>query len=50
MQTTIRRSSKQENSGRLEIFMPQISWDKNSRTTTKHEIKNLCKTIKKAAT
>jgi hypothetical protein len=46
IQITIRRSSKQEISGRLAILMPQISCDKNLRTTTKHEIKNSCKTIK----
>jgi hypothetical protein len=33
--TTTRRSSKQETSGRLGIFMPQISHDENVKNNNK---------------
>ncbi len=49
--TTTRRSSKKETSGRLGIFMPQISHNKKrtSRTTKKHTIKNLQWNYKKCS-
>jgi hypothetical protein len=39
--TTIRRSSKQETSGRLGIFMPQISRDENIENNNKTQDKEL---------
>jgi hypothetical protein len=50
MQTKIRRSSKQETSGRLGIFMPQISHDKNVKNNKKTQDKELVYNNKKAAT
>ncbi len=41
MQTAIRRFSKQETSGRLGIFIPQISRDKNIENNNKTRDKKL---------
>ncbi len=50
MQPRTRRSCKWETSGRLGIFMPQISCNENIKNITKHAMKNLPKTIKNTAT
>ncbi len=47
--TTTRRSSKQETSGRLGIFIPQISRDKNVKNNKKHAIKNSQRNDKKCS-
>jgi hypothetical protein len=49
-QTTIRRSSKQETSGRLGIFMPQIPRDEIVKNNNKTRDKKLVYNNKKAAT
>ena len=47
--TITMRSSKQETSGRLGIFMPQISHNENVENNKKHAIKNSQRNDKKCS-
>jgi hypothetical protein len=49
MQPRTRRSSKQETSGRLGMFMPQISRDKNIKNNNKTRGEELAKNNKNTA-